>query len=192
MRSFDWTPISFCSGTYFDGIASKSIEVAAIETINFLDDIEVIKKSTLIEKIVPSFYGRYMIERETYPLVDRNNTIKKECEWKNSVDKRNGKEMPNIGRDNILPGREFESSVSLSKFIKKYDLSFSKFKPIFFCQSIILSPEFHIEFIDFFENFLDSRVHTLKIKNIRENPGICEPIHPHQQQPSHVEGLDHR
>ncbi len=67
--------------------------------------------------------------------------------------------MSNIGWNNIFPRREFKSSISSSKLFEKYDPSLSEFKTIFFSQSIILTTEFCVEFVDFFEDFFDGRVH---------------------------------
>ena len=154
------TPIPLSSRSNFDRISSKPIKITTIEAVNFLDDIQVIEKSTLIEKIIFSFDDWNMVKRETYPLIEGNNEVKKKRKRKDAINKRNREKMPNIRWNNVFPSWELKSTISFSKFIKKNDLSFLEFKTIFFCESIIFSSEFDIEFLDFFQYFSDRCVHS--------------------------------
>ena len=75
MRCLDWTPVSLRTCPNFDRISGETVEITTIETINFLDNIEIIKKSSLVDKIVPPSYDRNSIYRETNPLVESDNYI---------------------------------------------------------------------------------------------------------------------
>lgn len=148
------TPVSFCSSPDFDRIPSKTIKIATIETIYFLNNIEIIKKSSLIGKEILSFYDGNTIEWKTDPLINTNNEIKKKSKEKHSIDKWDGEDMAYISRDDVFPSRKFKSSVSFANFLEKNYFSFFKFKSIFFREFFILSSELKIEFFNFFEDFL--------------------------------------
>ena len=79
------TPIPLSSRSNFDRISSKPIKITTIEAVNFLDDIQVIEKSTLIEKIILSFDDWNMVKRETYPLIEGNNEVKKKRKRKDAI-----------------------------------------------------------------------------------------------------------
>ncbi len=70
MGRLNGAPVSFGTSPNFDRISGETIEITAVETIYFLDNIEIIEKSSLIDKIIPSSHNGDMIEWKTNPLVD--------------------------------------------------------------------------------------------------------------------------
>ena len=159
VRCLDWTPIPLCSSAYLYCICKQSIHITTIEAVNFLNDIEIIEKSTLIDKVLRALHTRYSIEWKCCPLIDRDTYIKNNSRNKHSINKWNWEEMSQICWHHIPPSWESELLISLAKLLKKYDPLFCERKTVFLSESIIFLTKLRIERLDLWENILDSWFH---------------------------------
>lgn len=82
----DGAPIALGPGADFHGVGEQSIDIGAIETMNLLNEIQVVEKSAVIDDIVLSFHRGYPIEGEGGVLIDADAYIQNDCRDNHHVD----------------------------------------------------------------------------------------------------------
>ena len=87
VSSLERTPVSLSASPNLDRIRKKSVHIATVETVELLDDIEVVEESTLIDKKILARYARYLIEPEYDMLVHSQAHIQKYRRNNSAIDK---------------------------------------------------------------------------------------------------------
>lgn len=150
--SFYRTPVPFGSSGDFHRIGKETVYIATVETVNFLDDIEIIQKPSIIGDKITSFYFWYAIEWKGYVMIDGDKDIQDNRRDDHGVNKGKREKMTDIFGDGVSPCRNTKGFVSFANFFEKYDFLFSYKKSIFFGETSLFFSERFIELVDFFEN----------------------------------------
>jgi hypothetical protein len=139
MGGFYWTPVSLSPTSYLDTISKKSIHIATIEALDFLDDIEIIEKSPIKYDIFRSLHSWYPIERKGYYMIDRDTNIEKYCWDDHPQDEWYSDNLSYIHQGNWkFPLRELQTLISSSRLFGEDHFFFFERESILRSKSIIL------------------------------------------------------
>lgn len=90
------TPETFCPRTHLNRIRKYSVHIATVETIDLLEDIEIVEESSIIHDEVRPANERNGIEWESDTLIDREGYIEKYGWNDHPVDEWNREDITNM------------------------------------------------------------------------------------------------
>lgn len=152
---FQRTPVPFCSRSYFDRIRKKPIDITAIQAIDFLDPIQIIQKTPLVNKIVLSSYTRDPIKRKCRILIGCQENIENDGWDNHHIDEWDGEDMPDRGIEEH-PEKTFPEMLVLSgEFLQKnYPLLLDRIS-VFSGKSIVFFFDIPMKRLESIEKFGD-------------------------------------
>ena len=163
IRSLYRAPIALCASGYLDRVGKESIDVATVEALEFLLEIEIVEKSSIIDDIIRAYYSRYTIESECDRLIESDTDIEKYNWYDHREDEWHRNKLSDICTSKRSPEWEFETFISLFEFREKYHFLLIEGKTILLKESSIFYMKIMIERFYLEEDLLYGRFHKMKL-----------------------------
>jgi hypothetical protein len=150
----DRAPILFRPGGYFLHIGNQPVEIAAIDTVNLFDGVQVAQIVAIYNNVLAALHFGDFIHFETNPLIDRGGRVKKKG-WNDArPNKRNSEDIQQRGVQYIRRDPNHKFLLILSRlFFKKYFLPFDFVKKLRFF-FLYFRPKLSFEPLYFFDQLL--------------------------------------
>lgn len=148
-------PVPFGACAYLHSIGKKPIDIAAVETIDLLEPVEVIQKPSFVDKMIAPSDPRDAIERESRILVYGQEDIEHESRDNHHIDKWSSDDVPYRSIEEHAEKPFLEAFVSLGEFLEEYYFSFLDSIPVLGRESGIFLFQICAKRFKSFDEFVD-------------------------------------
>ena len=161
---FDRAPVLFAAGSNFRDIEKKAVHVAAVDTVDLLDQVEVAQVLAVDDDVVAAFDLVDLVDGETGPLIEGDEKIQQQARDDKGVDHRRSQEVPGRCMEEIFKETLYLFFMFGDNLLLKVDPVFSdRIGELFLAAGKFLA-QFVFQVFDLFQDFIDSFIHYVALR----------------------------